>query len=114
MGTIEEVFYRSRHPYTLGLLASLPRVDKGTRELRLHRIKGQPPSLIHVPPGCPFHPRCELARLPDPCATEVPAFRAIERMDHRAACHFAEDLRELSPEVLQYQATVEATQGGAE
>src|SRR5204862_3121157 len=61
-GTVDEIFYQSRHPYTLGLLASLPRLDQETRDERLHRIKGQPPSLIFVPPGCSFHPRCEYAR----------------------------------------------------
>src|SRR5439155_4300482 len=62
LGGVDQIFYESRHPYTLGLLASLPRLDEsGARVLRLHRIKGQPPSLIHVPPGCPFHPRCEFA-----------------------------------------------------
>src|SRR5437660_5290181 len=48
-GNVDQIFYESRHPYTLGLLASLPRLDEsGARVLRLHRIKGQPPSLIHV------------------------------------------------------------------
>ena len=71
-GTVDEIFYASRHPYTLGLLASLPRLDTGERSERLYRIKGQPPSLIFVPSGCPFHPRCDYAQLPEPCATERP------------------------------------------
>ena len=101
LGGVDQIFYESRHPYTLGLLASLPRLDEsGARVLRLHRIKGQPPSLIHVPPGCPFHPRCEFARVPEPCATVVPPFRAIDHAGHWSACHFAEELRELSPEAL--------------
>ena len=61
-GSIDDVFYDTRHPYTLGLLASLPRVDDTGAE-RLVPIKGAPPSLISVPPGCSFHPRCEFAAL---------------------------------------------------
>jgi oligopeptide/dipeptide ABC transporter ATP-binding protein len=97
LGTVDEIFYESRHPYTLGLLASLPRLDENADGLRLHRIKGQPPSLIFVPPGCPFHPRCEFARVPSPCATDVPEFRAVGAMDHWSACHFAEELADTSP-----------------
>ena len=101
IGSVDELFYESRHPYTLGLLASLPRLDQDGEGKRLHRIKGQPPSLVHVPPGCPFHPRCEFARLPDPCRSEVPALRAMGNLGHRAACHFAEELVALNPEDLQ-------------
>jgi oligopeptide transport system ATP-binding protein len=91
-GSIDHVFYDTRHPYTLGLLASLPRVDDTGME-RLVPIKGAPPSLISVPDGCPFHPRCEFARLPDPCATERPEFLWIENEPgHGSACHFAADL----------------------
>ena len=61
LGTTDDVFYDTRHPYTLGLLASLPRIDDTGTE-RLVPIKGAPPSLIRVPSGCPFHPRCEYAR----------------------------------------------------
>ena len=101
VGTVDEIFYESRHPYTLGLLASLPRLDQDAEGTRLHRIKGQPPSLIHVPPGCPFHPRCEFAQLPEPCRTEVPALRAMGNLGHRAVCHFAEALVPLNPDDLQ-------------
>jgi oligopeptide/dipeptide ABC transporter ATP-binding protein len=94
MGTVDEIFYASRHPYTLGLLASLPRLDTGDKSGRLYRIKGQPPSLIFVPSGCPFHPRCDFAKLPEPCATERPELRIIEHAyaTHQSACHFAESL----------------------
>ena len=61
-GTVDEIFYASRHPYTLGLLASLPRLDLGDSSERLYRIKGQPPSLIFLPSGCAFHPRCDYAQ----------------------------------------------------
>ncbi len=56
-GTREQVFGRPRHPYTWGLLDSIPRTD--ARAARLVPIAGSPPSLIHVPPGCSFHPRCD-------------------------------------------------------
>ena len=56
-GTVDQVFYQPCHPYTLGLLNSMPRLDK-TRSERLDPIPGNPPSLIHLPSGCAFHPRC--------------------------------------------------------
>jgi oligopeptide/dipeptide ABC transporter ATP-binding protein len=101
-GTVDEIFYASRHPYTLGLLASLPRLDAGEKSERLYRIKGQPPSLIFVPSGCAFHPRCDFAHLPDPCATAQPEFRIIqhEYATHMSACHFAETLVDASPAEL--------------
>jgi peptide/nickel transport system ATP-binding protein len=91
LGDVDTVFYESRHPYTRGLLASLPRLDVEARSDRLFRIKGQPPSLVFVPPGCPFHPRCDHARLPAPCSTERPAYRSVGER-HFSACHFAEQL----------------------
>ena len=96
MGSVDEIFYASRQPYTLGLLASLPRLDAGDKTGRLYRIKGQPPSLIFVPSGCPFHPRCDFAQLPEPCATERPELRIVEHAyaTHQTACHFAETLTE--------------------
>ncbi|MBN2840592.1 MAG: ABC transporter ATP-binding protein [Coriobacteriia bacterium] len=84
-GTADDVFYRPRHPYTWGLLNSLPRHDideKGT----LLPIEGQPPSLIDVPSGCAFNPRCPYAQ--DRCRTESPVLREITP-SHHAACHFA-------------------------
>jgi oligopeptide/dipeptide ABC transporter ATP-binding protein len=90
VGTVNEVFYEPCHPYTQGLLASLPRIDRRTSE-RLHRIVGQPPSLIHVPPGCAFHPRCPIAEVPGRCSEEQPALLEIGA-SHWSACHFAERL----------------------
>ena len=95
-GTADEVFYRPSHPYTLGLLGSLPRVDQG-KDVPLTPIEGQPPSLIRVPPGCAFHPRCSVAQVPLPCATEVPVLRPLETLGHQSACHFADRLEELLP-----------------
>ena len=89
IGTADEVFYEPRHPYTLGLLASLPRVDESGTE-RLVPIEGQPPSLIHKPAGCAFHPRCPFAQ--EICTTTVPELRLIGGDNHMSACHYAETL----------------------
>ncbi|MCU1501330.1 MAG: oligopeptide/dipeptide transporter, ATP-binding protein, partial [Ilumatobacteraceae bacterium] len=62
MGTVNQIFYTPRHPYTDGLLASLPRLDRRAGNERLHRIKGQPPSQVLLPPGCSFNPRCPHAK----------------------------------------------------
>ena len=84
-GTTEDVFYRPRMPYTLGLLGSLPRMDQERHE-RLTPIKGSPPSLLNLPPGCPFTPRCPLAE--EICDHEEPALIEIPGTGHSAACHF--------------------------
>jgi len=89
-GTVDAVFDRPEHPYTLGLLRSRPRMERSAA--RLERIPGQPPSLIDVPAGCSFHPRCRFAHLPEPCATEVPELRSTSHPDHVSACHYAADL----------------------
>jgi oligopeptide/dipeptide ABC transporter ATP-binding protein len=91
MGDVEDIFYQSRHPYTRGLLASLPRLDVDSTTGRLHRIRGQPPSLVFRPPGCAFHPRCDDAEVPGRCNTEVPTQHAISAR-HWSLCHFAESL----------------------
>jgi oligopeptide/dipeptide ABC transporter ATP-binding protein len=91
-GPVDEVLLRPAHPYTKGLLASMPRLEQEDR--RLARIPGQPPSLIDVPSGCAFHPRCPLAHLPDPCSTDVPELAAVagERPARASACHFSGDV----------------------
>ncbi|MFM7271246.1 MAG: ABC transporter ATP-binding protein [Actinomycetes bacterium] len=95
LGTVDEIFYETRHPYTAGLLASLPRLDRRAGpDARLYRIEGQPPSLVFVPPGCPFHPRCTEARTPAPCATDRPDLTGDEA-GHQAACHFPESARRI-------------------
>ncbi len=97
-GTVDQIFYEPRHPYAEGLLASLPRLDRRSDKTnRLHRILGQPPSLIFLPPGCAFHPRCPIAEVPGRCDTERPELRLVGP-DHWSACHFAERLAE-DPEV---------------
>lgn len=86
-GAANDVFYAPAHPYTWGLLDSLPRHDVDAKE-ELCPIKGQPPSLVNVPSGCSFHPRCPYAK--PICRTDVPESRAVGD-GHRAACHFAGD-----------------------
>jgi oligopeptide/dipeptide ABC transporter ATP-binding protein len=105
MGTVDEIFYESRHPYTLSLMASLPRLDRGARDDRLYRIKGQPPSLMNIPSGCPFHPRCPFAQLPDPCSSDRPELRVVTTGEHRSACHYAEDLAGVTAEDLRAAAS---------
>jgi len=99
LGAADEVFYDTRHPYTLGLLASLPRLDDQDGE-KLVPIKGAPPSLIRKPSGCAFHPRCPFARLPDPCSTDVPDLRLAGGAAHVSACHFAHELKDVDVHVL--------------
>ena len=88
---VETIFHAPRHPYTLGLMDSLPRLDVEDRWLR--PIPGQPPSLINVPSGCPFHPRCSLQNGREICRQEMPPLDPVEDRDHRSACHFKHELR---------------------
>jgi peptide/nickel transport system ATP-binding protein len=99
LGTTHEIFYETRHPYTLGLLASLPRLDDLGDE-PLVPIAGSPPSLIRRPSGCPFHPRCRFARVPGLCDAEVPALRLVDGDAHMSACHYAEELVGITVESL--------------
>ena len=98
-GSAADVFYRSRHPYSLGLLAALPRVDQDDASLRLQPIDGAPPSLVHVPSGCSFHPRCPFSRA-ERCPVEEPRLHD-DGAGHRAACHYADEVARLSPSDLQ-------------
>ncbi|GGU40635.1 ABC transporter ATP-binding protein [Streptomyces daghestanicus] len=80
---VHEIYKAPAHPYTRGLLDSIPRLDQKGREL--YAIKGLPPSLTAIPPGCAFHPRCPLAR--DVCRTDEPPLYQVG--DTRgSACHF--------------------------
>ena len=89
-GTAERVFGRPLHPYARGLLAAVPRLDRG-RATKLATIDGAPPNLLDPPTGCRFRPRCRYAI--DAC-TEVPAYREIEP-DHFAACHRTPEIETL-------------------
>ncbi|HWC32232.1 MAG TPA: ABC transporter ATP-binding protein [Actinomycetota bacterium] len=82
-GTREDIYSRAHHPYTWGLLQSVTRLDQPKLE-RLKPIPGLPPSLIFVPSGCPFHPRCPYAM--DVCRVEVPELLPSDG-HHTAACH---------------------------
>ncbi len=86
-GPVADVFYTPEHPYTWGLLTSMPRLDRARQE-RLTPVAGNPPSLITVPPGCPFHPRCRYREhVPgDACQELVPALTGAEP-GHVARCH---------------------------
>ncbi|MBW8827443.1 MAG: ABC transporter ATP-binding protein [Acidobacteria bacterium] len=104
LGTVDELFYELRHPYTLGLLNSLPRIDDLGRE-ELQPIKGSPPSLVRRPSGCAFHPRCPMARVPGICNEVIPPLRHVGGLDHRSACHFAEELKGQGLKVPEWEPT---------
>ena len=97
-GDRRDIYYGAHHPYTWGLLQSISRIDQ-SREERLRPIKGQPPSLIFAPPGCPFNPRCPYVM--EICRREVPQLLPANG-HHASACHLplAEKERILSEEVL--------------
>jgi peptide/nickel transport system ATP-binding protein len=86
LGSTEDVFRLPLHPYTWGLLESIPRAEQ--KASSLVPIEGSPPSLIFVPPGCPFHPRCPHRF--SPCDQERPEFRD-RGGGHRDACHLPID-----------------------
>jgi oligopeptide transport system ATP-binding protein len=88
-GDVHTIFRAPRHPYTIGLMDSLPKLTEDEEWLR--PIPGAPPSLINRPPGCAFHPRCFLSQGRLRCREEVPALEAVGG-EHRAACHFSEEL----------------------
>ena len=87
---VDDVYYRPRMPYTLGLLGSMPRLDASTRQERLTPIVGSPPSMLNPPPGCPFTPRCPMAR--ELCDQVEPDLLPTTAPDHLAACHFSSEL----------------------
>ncbi|MBF8187686.1 ABC transporter ATP-binding protein [Nonomuraea sp. K274] len=81
IGDVEEIFYTARHPYTVGLLGAIPRMDT-PRSQELVSIEGRPPSLLALPAGCPFADRCR--HVMDRCTTEAPA--PVSPARHTAAC----------------------------
>ncbi|MFF9123634.1 ABC transporter ATP-binding protein [Streptomyces sp. NPDC014889] len=80
---VHDIYKAPAHPYTRGLLDSIPRLDHKGREL--YAIKGLPPNLQSIPPGCAFHPRCPMAR--DVCRTDVPPLYEVSE-SRVSACHF--------------------------
>jgi oligopeptide/dipeptide ABC transporter ATP-binding protein len=87
-GDVTTIFRSPRHPYTIGLMNSLPKLTED--EEWLEPITGSPPSLIDLPPGCPFHPRCFLAR--EKCHEANPPLVAVEGSEHKTACFFSDEL----------------------
>jgi peptide/nickel transport system ATP-binding protein len=93
-GPAEDVFAEPRHPYTWGLLGSMPRLDREETD-RLIPIKGAPPSLINLPSGCAFHPRCPYADIPKDNVTRTVRPELTEvGGSHWAACHMTQEQRE--------------------
>jgi oligopeptide/dipeptide ABC transporter ATP-binding protein len=82
-GTARQLYAEPRHPYTLGLLRSVPRLDEPRRE-RLAPIEGQPPDLTRLPPGCAFAPRCPFRA--ERCLRDVPGLQSVGGDGHVAAC----------------------------
>ena len=86
---VRAIFAAPRHPYTLGLMSSLPRLDADLEQLAA--IPGSPPNLIDPPPGCAFHPRCRVSRGRELCRTETPPLYDVGG-GQRSACHFHEEV----------------------
>jgi oligopeptide/dipeptide ABC transporter ATP-binding protein len=82
VGSVEDIFERPAHPYTIGLIDAIPKLNED-RE-RLKGIEGGVPNLIHPPPGCRFHPRC--GSCSEKCQTEKPIYQDLGK-GHRVACH---------------------------
>jgi peptide/nickel transport system ATP-binding protein len=95
-GSVDDIFYNPMQPYTLGLLKSVPRIS-ATGSERLKAIPGQPPSLISLPAGCAFAPRCEYIKFADSnaCATQMPALVGTSA-GHSSRCHIDESKRQAS------------------
>ncbi|KUL51692.1 ABC transporter ATP-binding protein [Streptomyces sp. NRRL S-1521] len=95
---VHEIYRAPAHPYTLGLLESIPRLDQKGQDL--YAIKGLPPNLMAIPPGCPFHPRCPMAQ--DVCRTDDPPLARVTyeglTAERRSACHFWKETLDAAPE----------------
>jgi peptide/nickel transport system ATP-binding protein len=89
LGDVREIFYRPRHPYSLGLLKAVPPVVGDLYEIA--SIPGAPPSLIAPPPGCTFHPRCPYAR--ERCGQDDPPLYDTNEPGHTSACHYWDEVR---------------------
>lgn len=82
-GAVDDIFYRPRMPYTIGLLGTVPRLDQAS-EGALPILEGNPPSVVDLPPGCPFAPRCPM--VVEACTTAEPDLLPTEDPRHLAAC----------------------------
>jgi oligopeptide/dipeptide ABC transporter ATP-binding protein len=87
-GSAQEIYKNPKHPYTEGLLKSVPRLDQARTE-KLDPIQGMPPDLVNLPPGCPFRPRCKYVI--DKCSEELPPLISVGE-NHTAACWVADKL----------------------
>ena len=87
LGGVRDIFYDPRHPYTLGLIEAVPPVAGDLYEIS--SIPGSPPSLLRIPPGCSFHPRCRYAT--ERCTTEEPPLYQVAA-GHTSACHYWSDV----------------------
>ena len=90
-GDVRSIFHNPQHPYTVGLMSSLPRVDLEGQKLT--PIPGNPPSALRLPIGCAFEPRCALGNGDSRCLSEDPALVAVSD-DHGSACHYREQVPE--------------------
>ncbi|MFC5922064.1 ABC transporter ATP-binding protein [Micromonospora vulcania] len=84
---VYDLYAKPAHPYTIGLIDSIPRLDEKGQQLRT--IKGLPPNLMNIPPGCPFNPRCPMAQ--PVCREQLPPLLQVGNA-RASACHFAEEL----------------------
>jgi peptide/nickel transport system ATP-binding protein len=105
-GPVDEIFKRPFHPYTVGLLRSIPRID--TVDARLVPITGQPPTPARLPGGCSFHPRCAIGRDRPLCATQDPVLRGVGP-EHASACHYADEVAKLLADTEPRAAATPAT-----
>jgi oligopeptide/dipeptide ABC transporter ATP-binding protein len=106
---VSSIFAAPRHPYTLGLMSSLPRLDLDLA--RLDPIPGSPPNLIDLPPGCSFNPRCRVSKGREVCRTTVPPLDDTGAPGQRAACHFSEDVPAEMAEVSREMGTTLGSTG---
>ena len=93
-GYKDEIFNNPKHPYTIGLLKSVPRLDEAMKT-RLDPIDGMPPDLVNLPSGCSFAPRCKFSN--ENCLQETPVLKTVTGI-HMSACLRFEELDELRKE----------------
>ena len=108
-GSAKEIYANPRHPYTVGLLRSVPRLDL-PRRARLDPIEGQPPDLVNLPQGCAFRARCRWAV--DQCATEMPPLESVGEA-HWSACWRSADLGPAAIDFLGVSADAEDAEPAA-
>jgi oligopeptide/dipeptide ABC transporter ATP-binding protein len=92
-GSAEAIYHDPRHPYTMALLKSVPRLDQ-PRRARLDPVDGQPPDLTRLDGGCAFRPRCRFAV--EACGQSIPRLEAVGEPGHLAACFRSADLATLA------------------